>query len=422
MSTRVLCCKQQATNSINLTENNNSWINIFDQPVTLEKNSTLRVNYCFLNTNSKTNLIKIIEDVNNTFKITYEYYFMRDFWDVQGDSDITDPYTFTPIYYDGSPYTNTVSYTIPSGFYTVDQIADEINAQMVNSSFSEFTDGSTRVTSVTSDTWKLFPSSEGYSLYGISNANNEAMWPSELGGSYYTYAGANQPVFSYSPQESRYIFTFLHTPYYGADGQPAVLVNGYTNLGAGDQSSSSYQKTLPPYVNKLSGVWITLENDLAQGWTTLGFDATQLGSRLNASSDQPGTTSGKLLTSFYNTCAITTPQSTYQAESDTQRADNLPILNSTPYWLLQTDLITDKNYLNPDQNGFISCSGIISGNFNSGNYIFSYDNSYDISVDETKTITSIRTTILNPDGTVPELATLENNSSVIYELISPPQV
>ena len=142
-----------------------------------------------------------------------------------------------------------------------------------------------------------------------------------------------------------------------------------------------------------------------------------LGSYLN----ETGTTDAELQCGFTTACGIPPPQSTYQANSTNLVADTLPILSNNPYWLLQTDIISSTNYLNPDQSGLISCSGVISGNYNNGAYIYSYDNSFDIPIQEDKIITSIKKRILDGSGEPPAPNTLLSNSTVIFEIISPPE-
>ena len=164
-------------------------------------------------------------------------------------------------------------------------------------------------------------------------------------------------------------------------------------------------------ITRQGGVNITLNNDANEGWSTLGFSVGQIGTDVGTTEGVTETTASIGTTVFPNLYTV-------QQSSTSITANQLPTQTSNPYFLLSSDLMTCDNFYSSDDGGMINISAIVSKNYASGSFIYSFDNSFTRVFEEDVVIKSILTRITLPNGQVPD--GIDENNTVIYELTSPP--
>ena len=107
------------------------------------------------------------------------------------------------------------------------------------------------------------------------------------------------------------------------------------------------------------------------------------------------------------------PAITEQTESIRISAINLPRKMLRPYYLIRSDLIEQPKYVGHD-NAVMSVIGICDKQYSGGDFYFGSDNAFSFRITKPRTITSITTSIHDPDGT---FANLDEDSAVIYRIV-----
>jgi hypothetical protein len=107
------------------------------------------------------------------------------------------------------------------------------------------------------------------------------------------------------------------------------------------------------------------------------------------------------------------PGATINQKSAQINALSLPVKTRQPYLLVKSDIITDTKYLGSFDSG-VSLPIISIVNKTGTSDFFTGAESQEFTITNTKTISSIRTQILTPDG---KLAELDGDTSVIYRII-----
>ena len=109
------------------------------------------------------------------------------------------------------------------------------------------------------------------------------------------------------------------------------------------------------------------------------------------------------------------PSATVVQQSAQISAANLPTKMTQPYFLIKSSLITDSDYLGSEDSGqTLNVMGVVPKSSAEGDFFFTGEGQTQFTITSEKTISSVRTTILNPDGS---LAKLSNDSGVIYKII-----
>jgi hypothetical protein len=118
---------------------------------------------------------------------------------------------------------------------------------------------------------------------------------------------------------------------------------------------------------------------------------------------------------FQNTINTYLPGATVIQTSAQINAAELPVKTRYPYFLIKSDIIADTNYLGSEDSGqTLPIIAIVSKNSSEADFFFSDEGQTDFTITAPKTITSIRTEILNPDGS---LSKLNDDTSVIYKVV-----
>jgi hypothetical protein len=118
---------------------------------------------------------------------------------------------------------------------------------------------------------------------------------------------------------------------------------------------------------------------------------------------------------FQNVINTYLPGATVIQKSAQINAASLPVKTRYPYFLIKSDIIADTNYLGSDDSGqSLPIIAVVSKNSAESDFFFSDDGQSDFTITAPKTITSIRTEILNPDGS---LSKLNDDTSVIYKVV-----
>ncbi len=119
---------------------------------------------------------------------------------------------------------------------------------------------------------------------------------------------------------------------------------------------------------------------------------------------------GKAQESFHN---IDFPGATIEQKSSQINASKLPIKTKKPYLLIKSDIINDTKYLGSTDSGVsLPIIGVIDKNGASTDFFFGSGQTQ-FTITQQKTISSIRTQILNPNGS---LAELDDDTSIIYQI------
>jgi len=106
------------------------------------------------------------------------------------------------------------------------------------------------------------------------------------------------------------------------------------------------------------------------------------------------------------------PPITEGTESIKINAINLPRKMLRPYYLIRSDIIEQPKYIGSDK--ALGCVvGICDKQYSGGDFYFGADNQFNFRVTKARTITSIRTSIHDPDGS---FANVNGDSAVIYKI------
>ena len=108
------------------------------------------------------------------------------------------------------------------------------------------------------------------------------------------------------------------------------------------------------------------------------------------------------------------PGATVSQKSAQINAAKLPVKTKSPYLLIKSDIISDTKYIGSNDSGVsLPIISIVNKDNASTDFFFGSSNQ-EFTITNPKTITSVKTQILNPDGS---LAELDSDSSVIYKII-----
>lgn len=131
----------------------------------------------------------------------------------------------------------------------------------------------------------------------------------------------------------------------------------------------------------------------------------------------PGTNATKIYTDF-NLDDVKYSYYQYAVISGGIRADSIPSKTKIGYYLIMSDLIDKHEFIGSANGGNpLNCIGVLSKNYESNDFYFSFQSPVEFYIKADKTITSIETRILQPDLTTP--IGLDTNSSIIYTIIRP---
>ena len=109
------------------------------------------------------------------------------------------------------------------------------------------------------------------------------------------------------------------------------------------------------------------------------------------------------------------PGATITQKSAQINAANLPIKMRSPYYLIKSDIIADTNYLGSEDSGqALPIIAVVPKSSAEGDFFFTGQGQSEFTITNPKTITEIRTQILNPDGST---AKLSSDTSVIYKVV-----
>ena len=108
------------------------------------------------------------------------------------------------------------------------------------------------------------------------------------------------------------------------------------------------------------------------------------------------------------------PGATVSQKSAQINAENLPIKQRNPYYLIKSDIVNDSNYLGSDDSGqALNIVAVVPKQSGSSDFFFQTAGQQQFTVTQPRVITSIKTQILNPDGS---LSKLDEGTSVIYKV------
>jgi hypothetical protein len=108
------------------------------------------------------------------------------------------------------------------------------------------------------------------------------------------------------------------------------------------------------------------------------------------------------------------PGATVSQKSAQINAQELPIKTKSPYLLIKSDIISDTKFIGSNDSGIsLPIISVVNKDGASTDFFFGSNNE-EFTITNPKTITSIRTQILNPNGS---LAELDGDTSVIYKVM-----
>ncbi len=108
------------------------------------------------------------------------------------------------------------------------------------------------------------------------------------------------------------------------------------------------------------------------------------------------------------------PGATITQKSAQINAEELPIKTRQPYLLIKSDIISDTKYLGSNDSGVSLPVISVVNKDNASTDFFFGSAQQEFTITNPKTITSIRTQVLNPDGS---LSKLDSDTSVIYKVV-----
>jgi hypothetical protein len=110
------------------------------------------------------------------------------------------------------------------------------------------------------------------------------------------------------------------------------------------------------------------------------------------------------------------PNYEIEVDSNSLVADELPKKTVVGYFLIMSDIIDKHEFIgSANGGGPLKCIGILSKNYENNDFYFSFQSPVEFHVKQDRTITSIRTTVVNPD--LSDIAGLDFNSSIIYSIV-----
>ena len=108
------------------------------------------------------------------------------------------------------------------------------------------------------------------------------------------------------------------------------------------------------------------------------------------------------------------PTATVNQKSAQINAEKLPVKTRQPYLLIKSDIISDTKYIGSNDSGVsLPIISVVNKDGASTDFFFGSNNE-EFTITNPKTITSVRTQILNPDGS---LSNLDGDTSVIYKVV-----
>lgn len=451
---------------------NTEWTNIYEEPIFIPKGSTVRVNYSYFATQAGPSLIRIT-DANNTAEVDVYYY-----WVYCGDFKNQDSVQYLydkPFYvcdYSGNgfptrPHKTTVTITIENGVYTVDQLALIINQQLVapeatiergvqwqnppggNNQYYLYHFVSSPVfnlflsPSYTGDQNNQRHNFAGFPLatpdpnetnigfnplltdicaYAFGDTAEESSIPNAFSDGTYPFyyptqhigikdqyrggvAGAPNLTFTYNDNgNSKFSFSNLHIPYY-SNGTPSIRVNWREQ-----DTFEADTETEQPVLTRQGGAGLVLKD--SQLWRDLGF---------NTEAEDPTqyiTTNQEFTTAFYTTTSF--PQNTtFATNSTVVAAPREPTLFKDPFYLIKSDMMDTQNYYNEE--GKASNIGFIAKNEASSGFVYSFRNSYEVTIHKDLMLGAITTTIIDPRTGAPSQDGRSPDTTIIYEVTPPPR-
>ena len=110
------------------------------------------------------------------------------------------------------------------------------------------------------------------------------------------------------------------------------------------------------------------------------------------------------------------PNYEVEVDSSSLLADELPKKTLIGYFLIMSDIIDKHEFIGSANGGQpLKCIGILSKNYENNDFYFSFQSPVEFHVKQDRTITSIRTVVVQPDLKDP--AGLDYNSSIIYSIV-----
>lgn len=108
------------------------------------------------------------------------------------------------------------------------------------------------------------------------------------------------------------------------------------------------------------------------------------------------------------------PTATVNQKSAQINAEKLPVKTRQPYLLIKSDIISDTKYIGSNDSGVsLPIISVVNKDGASTDFFFGSNNE-EFTITNPKVITSVRTQILNPDGS---LSNLDGDTSVIYKVV-----
>ena len=106
---------------------------------------------------------------------------------------------------------------------------------------------------------------------------------------------------------------------------------------------------------------------------------------------------------------------TVDTESLSIVGDNVPKSMLSPFFSMRSDLIdnTSAYFGSVDSGQNLPVMGIVMKNYNSGDYVYGEESSVQFTVTKPKVITSITTSITDPDGSY---SRVDDSSAVVYKI------
>ena len=279
------------------------------------------------------------------------------------------------------------------------------------------------------------------------------------GGAAKCWVGAVNPTFSFDAEMELFNWSFLYTPYRpaadesgqvltltGGEAVPSAIINSFTSGEITESLSGIYITNLrgaeiasgnsPQFFDMFnSGYPAPIANyiSVAQNfWKILGYSNTLLSSYTESYSQSPyvfmniNEINGNVLRNeaevdisvngtnpLKSLCSLWVPALQYAVivESNLKYADSKPRFGNTPFYLIGSSF-PSKQYFG-GKGTKLPVIGVCSRQFSSFGFAFDLSESaITYTIDQSCTITSIRTKIYNNDFTEPQ--NLDDNSSVIY--------
>lgn len=433
MKTTVVCSYSTAQ----VRREENEWTTILRAPIRLDPGDVIQMDLAVVSTAGGGSDLLEFTDQNNTATMRLCYW-IRD-TGLFGATGATRTYRRAFVCGTGTTnlQTQTITLTVPPGFYSVTDVQAILTDQMRTASIPGETQPYT-----TYDNGPIPPLdpnlgaqyagiSSPFALYCSDDTNNNRCLSNDGSGVDFApngmWAGCWSPELVWDPERSRFALQNLHTPYIALDtaaSEEAVF----------GQEVVASTRVGPPAVDEpffsVSGVhildWGADDPVGAAFWNKLGFLPGQVQTQDAAtftrvpSADrgtdvnQPtsmhfaaylrddGNTRTLLYSpydSFLGSLAGADVIQTGQLGSTSIRAQALPLLSSQPFYIVATDLpISGANSYVSSGGDLLQSLGVVSKAYSSGNFVYEMSQR-EFAVTESRTLTSIQMQLLNADGT-----------------------